>query len=492
MPSIHTRLRAGAFVALAATLLAACGGGGSGGTPAPAAPNAAPPTASTNSVVVTGAITAFGSVYVNGVRYETGSAAFEVGGRSGTQADLKVGHVVQLKGRRTEAGGNASAERIVRRDAVEGPISAIDATTNRVTVLGQTVLVTAATSFDDSISPANLAGLKVGDAIEVSGLPNASGQIEATRIEKSAAGAGWEVVGRATAVNTTTKKLTINALVVDWSTAALADFATGQPKDGDVVEVKGTALNAAREFVATRLENLGARDMRPDDGGGIEVEGYVTRFVSGTDFDVNGKAVTTTSSTVYERGTAADLKLNARVEAYGTPNSAGVVVATKIEFKRSGNVRVEGLVDAIDAAAGTVRVLGVDIAIDANTRLEDKAASRSQFFRLADLRVGDPVEIRGYESAAGSNRLVATRLEREKALTESSLRGPVRSVAQPQFTILGTTVATTPTTRFERGEDVRITATEFFATTGLVGREVEAEGTWNGTTLTATDVKLEN
>jgi hypothetical protein len=142
--------------------LAACGGGG-GGSSSLNTPAGTPPTAAATSVVTTGPITAFGSVYVNGVRYETGNAQIEIDGRAATQAELKVGHVVELKGTRGPNGANASAARIVRRNAVTGPIATIDATTNRITVLGQTVLLTASTSFDDSISPANLSGLKAGD-----------------------------------------------------------------------------------------------------------------------------------------------------------------------------------------------------------------------------------------------------------------------------------------------------------------------------------------
>ena len=38
-----------------------------------------------------GEVTGFGSVYVNGVRYATDSAAFLINGRLGTEADLSVG-----------------------------------------------------------------------------------------------------------------------------------------------------------------------------------------------------------------------------------------------------------------------------------------------------------------------------------------------------------------------------------------------------------------
>jgi hypothetical protein len=492
--TLKTTLLAAVFAA--AGILAACGGGGgTTGSNTLATPGSSPTGATATSVVANGPITAFGSVFVNGQRFDTSAAQIEIEGQSGTQAQLKVGDVVELKGSRNNADGTASAARIVRRSAVRGPIAAIDTTTNRITVLGQTVLVTAATSFDSSISPADLTGLKVDDVIEVHGLPNASAQIEATRIEKAAAGAVWKVVGKAASTDTTNKKLSINALVVNYATATLSDFATGAPKDGDIVEAKGTSLNAAKELVATSLENVGVKAMKPDDANGeVEVEGFVTRYVSATDFDVAGKAVTTTSSTTYEGGTVADLKLNARLEAEGALNAAGVLVAAKVKFRTQANVRLRGTIDTIGTTATTVTVLGIETTVNTMTRLEDKTSNASQFFKFADLKTGDTVEIRGYESPANSGKIVALRLERVPAGSTSTvfLRGPIRTAATPSFTILNVNVTTTATTQFRAnsGSSTTLTQAQFFATTNLVGQTASAVGTFAGGTLTATKVEL--
>lgn len=478
-PSFRARLAA--LAAAAAILLAACGGGGSS-MPATA-------TASATSVVTTGVVTGFGSIYVNGVRYDTSGAQFDIDGRPGTQAELKVGDVVQLKGRR--GGNTASAERIVHRNSVQGPIAAVDSTANRLTVLGQTVLVSASTSFDDSISPAGIAGLAVGDVIEVSGLPNSSGQIEATRIEPAAAGATWEVVGRIAASDGTRKQFELNELVVAYGSATLDDFGAGGPKDGDVVEVKGATLGAAGELIATRVEFLGNKDMRPDGASGeVEIEGFVTRYVSATDFDVTNRPVTTNGSTVYRGGTAADLKADARVEVEGSLDAAGVLVAAKVEFKRRANVRVEAAIESIDATANSFKVLGIEVSVDASTRVEDKSGNGSQFFKFADLRAGDVVAVRGLESPAGSGKMLALRLERMKELRETRLRGPVKRIERPNFTILTAVVTTTDATRFERDEDLDLTADEFFGLTDLVGTSVDVRGTQNGTVYTATRVEV--
>ena len=65
----------GLFAAVAALVLAACsGGGGSSGD------DAAQSAAQSVPVISSGTVTGFGSVFVNGVRFETSSAAFTING----------------------------------------------------------------------------------------------------------------------------------------------------------------------------------------------------------------------------------------------------------------------------------------------------------------------------------------------------------------------------------------------------------------------------
>ena len=178
------------FAAAAALSLAACSGGGSSNDGAPQSAAQSVP------VISSGAVTGFGSVFVNGVRFETSSAAFTINGRPGTQADLRVGHIVRIHGHRDGA-GNSTADRIDFDDLVKGPVTSVDTAAGTLVVLGQTVLVDADTSFDDNIPGGSLAGLAAGDNVEVSGMRRADGDIQATRIEGKPAGTTFEVTGAA-------------------------------------------------------------------------------------------------------------------------------------------------------------------------------------------------------------------------------------------------------------------------------------------------------
>jgi len=63
----------------------------------------------------------------------------------------------------------------------------------------------------------------------VSGLVNAAGVIEATRIELKAASSAVELKGTATAVDTVARRLRINGQQVDYSTAQLSNFRAASP-----------------------------------------------------------------------------------------------------------------------------------------------------------------------------------------------------------------------------------------------------------------------
>jgi hypothetical protein len=484
MPHEETHMRFPAlrnfFYVMSTLALVACGGGG-GSSDSSNAPATPPAQSTSQPVVSSGTITGFGSVHVNGVHFETTHTTFMINGRSGSQGDLHVGDVVTVRGRHGDD-GNGVADRIDFADAVKGPLDSVDTIASKLVVLGQTVLVDADTSFDDNITGAVLAGLVAGDLVEVSGMRRADGSIQATRIEKQPAGTVFEVTGRASQVDTTARKLHVNALVVDYSTATVQGFPSGQPKDGDLIEAKGATLNAAQELLATSLE-LETADVQPGDNAmRNEIEGLITRYVSATDFDVAGKAVTTTASTRFENGIARDLALNVKVEVEGPVNVSGVLAASKVQFKRASSARIEARVDSVDRAANTVTVLGIVVTVNGTTRLEDKGDTRVTNFSLADLATGDYVEIRGAETSTG--KVIASRLERRRVTNEVRLRGVVSAVARPAFTLLGVTVQTTNATRFNDG-------TETFFTTAQ-GKIVQAKGSVDGGSFVAREVEFEN
>jgi hypothetical protein len=468
-----------ATILLAATAaLVACGGGS--GMSSTSAPSGAAP------VVAMGTITGFGSIYVNRVHFQTTSATIRKNGQVVAQSALKVGEIARVKGTKDATAETGSADSVDVEENVVGPIATIMG--NTLTVLGQTVTIDAGTSFSSDVQPADITGLKVADFIEVSGMTAADGTITATRIERDSSAGTLQVLGTVASIDTAMHTFMINALIVNYSAANLSGFASGQPANGDLVEVHGTTFDlATTTLTATGVDKQMSDVQEAGDHGDMEREGLITRFASATDFDVADEPVTTTSATVYHNGTAADLALNVKVEVEGSLNSSNVLVADVISFDRNGGVELQSNVTAVDTMAGTLTVLGVQITVTSSTRFEDKSSAQVEMFNLSNISMGDTVNVRGYESPAGSGKLVATRLDREPPSTEVEVSGPFTAGTSPQFSMFGITVDASSATLRNAG-GATITLTDFL--TQAVGHSVAVTGTLSGTIVTASEARI--
>lgn len=470
----------------------AAGCGGSSSNTAIDGPSDPPPTGGIGRTgFAQGPISNFGSVVVNGVRYETNSATFSVNGVSGTQDDLRVGQVVTVRGSVDDNGVDGDAEEISFEDNVKGPIQVIDRALSQIVVLGQTVLIDPETSFDDSISPSSIEGLSVDSIVEISGLVDATGRITATRIERKAAGTEFEVLGIVSNLDSNNLRFNINDLVVDYGNATLDnDFPGGQISPGDFVEAKGMSLGAGGELEATQVE---LKNALPEvaDGAYVEIQGFITRFASAEDFDVTGLPVTTNGNTVFEGGSAADLGLNIKVEVEGDVDASGILVATKVDIRRAKAVRATANVDSVDAAGNSLVLLGITINVDALTRLEDKSSADIRPLTLSAINAGDYLEVRGGEVPAGSGEILATILEREDPDPDAILQGFVETFSNSAFSILGVTIQTSAATVFRDVDDSIIPAAQFFNQLGA-NSLVKAKGIETSDTLiSAEEVEFE-
>ena len=483
---LHTGLQSLTLVC-AAALTAACGGSSGGTSSNPAGAGTAAPA----PAVAFGAISGFGSIIVNGVRFDTSAATFEIDDVPGSEDDLDVGHVVLVRGTLDPNGTTGTAMSVEFDDNVEGPIQtgSIDVAAGTLIVLGQTVRTNADTSFDDSIPGQALAGLADGDVVEVSGYVDADGNILATRIELKNPGPGddFEVTGIVSNHDAGAMTFMINALVVDYSSAVLEDFPGGTIDDGDLVEVEGLMINQAGDLIATEVE-FEDDHVAGNDDDHVEIEGLITRFNDATDFDVSGFPVTTNNGTEFEGGVAGDLGLDVKVEVEGRLNANGVLVAREVDFRRDSVVEIEGLVDSVDAASGTVTVLGIPIHVDLLTRMEDDRDDVEPF-GLGNIVAGDFIAVRGSEDPNAPGEVLAARLERDDGMIdETVLQGFVESVAEPSITILGVTIDTSGVApqNFEDESDMPIGSAGFFGRPPD-GELVKVEGTEVADTMIVAD-----
>lgn len=482
-------LRFVALVFVTVFSLAACGGGGgsggdsSGSTPPPVADDPA-------EVTVVGPISEFGSVVVNGIRFESSNAEIVVNGEPATEADLRLGQMVTVSGHVNSDGTTGSASRIEFTADVLGPVEDIDLADARVMVMGQAVLINEATVFDDGIDPETLRGIDVGDVVEVSGFINARGEVEATRIDLPTSLEEFRVSGRISDLDMGNFRFRINDLLIDFSIVVVIELPDGAPIEGIFVQVMGT-ITEDGVLVITSIE-IRFDDMPGEEGDRVELLGFITRFESPEDFDVGFRPVTIDDETQFENGTAEDLALGRKVLVDGVLNADLVLVADTIRFidpaaEPEGRVEIEALVDDIDLDAATITLLGIPVAVDDFTLFNDDLEERRPF-GLGDISVGDYVEMQGREDPPASRMVQALRIERKPARDEVQLEGTVESVDQSSLTILGITVLADSDTEYFAADRTPITADEFF---GLAsGTRVDAFGGWDGMVITATRLEL--
>jgi hypothetical protein len=474
-----SRFLSATFMALTLALAVACGGGGSSGSgmTSPAA----------TSVMATGAITGFGSIYVNGVHFQTTHAVIHKNGVLVDQSQLGVGEIARVQGTK-DSDSTGDADSIDVDENIVGAIDTVDSANNMLTVLGQTVKINNGTSFSPDIQPLGIDGLHAGAYIRVCGTVDSSGNVVATRISSSTAGGTLQVIGPVSMLDSANHKFRINALSVDYSGATVEGFGSGQPANGDQAEVRGAAYDAGTTtLAATRVERMESEHEQAQGDHEIEREGLVTRFASATDFDVAGKPVTTTSATMYRGGTSSDLALNVKVEVEGSYDSDNVLVAQVIAFHHVGNVVLQSQVTAVDTTAGTLTLLGITVGVGSMTRLEDHAMDNDHMFNLGDINVGDVVGVVGYESPAGSGMLAATMLVRARPGSPVIVVGPYGTATAPEFTVFGVMVDGSAAKLLGANWST-LTFDEF--NTQAAGKYVAVTGTLSGTTVQATAAKI--
>jgi hypothetical protein len=385
----------------AVAALSGCGGGGDGAGIGSIASVGSGGTGSFSS----GAITGFGSIIVNGVRFDDSQARItDDDGVVHNPDDLKLGMVVSITASTITtgvSGSSATATSITFGSELRGPITSISG--QALVVLGQTVQVGADTVFDDGII-GGLAGLLVGQIIEVHGFIDPStNQILATRIERDATAATLKLQGQVQSLDTTAKTFTIGSLTISFAGIAAAALPANLA-NGLVVQVvlAPSPATGTRTALSVRSEA-----QQVEDHADAELEGTVTAFTSVTSFSVNGVAVDASKASFPNGNTA--LKLGARVEVKGS-TVTGVLVATEVKVENEAEVQnqefeIHGTLTNLNATSKTFVIRGVTVSFAGTVRFDNGDATKLAMVNGTSAIV----EVRGTNNAA-TNSVTATRI----------------------------------------------------------------------------------
>jgi hypothetical protein len=356
-----------ATYSILALSLAACGGGGGTNN---GAVNTTNNLVTSEKEFVAGTVTGFGSVIVEGVRYDDSAAKVQIeydpaAPKAAPVSDLKLG--MQLVVKVAKAG---FADTVVSGSEVLGPISSI--TADGFIVAGQTIKIST-----DSASPtvfdgvANLAGLAVNDRVEVHGSRDANNNVVATRIErKNPSGVIMtRVVGTIAALNTTAKTFTVGGLVVSYSdTTRLLPASTSLASlaDGQVVAVFSSASPTAAGISAKTIAvKKGLESQNPVDADKAWVGGHIRdlNFASKT-FNLKGVSVDASAAT-FGNGTASDLANARKVRVTGV-FQGGVLKATDVKFAKSQGDALVELIGPVSSFVSAKSFLVRGVPVDAS------------------------------------------------------------------------------------------------------------------------------
>jgi hypothetical protein len=391
--------------AMVGSLLWACGSGGyeSGGMDG---------TGSEEPSVATGEIAAFGSVFVNGVEYDTEGAAITLDEAVSGEHALKLGMVVTVTGSVNDDGVTGKASRIEFVSQARGPIGSltvVDADTVTMTVWGKTLQI----DDDTSLHGVVVSDLVVGMVVQASGFRDEDGVLHASHLEKIgdqySEGDALTLRVVVDAVDHAQKMFTADDVHIDYGQATLLHMRVDQLVVGAALIVQGTSQDGGSTVMANTLRpDDWFRDRDDDDDASIEVEGIISNYISLSDFRLQGYRVNA-SQADFERGDADDLASGVRVEVAGMLNAEGVLVADEVVFKKAAAIRLAGPIEDIDVSTKSFVVRGTRFTSDVRTRFRDESDEEVRYFGFANLRTGDYVDVLGL---IGDNQNYATRVQR--------------------------------------------------------------------------------
>jgi hypothetical protein len=264
---------------------------------------------------------------VAGQTWNIDHASILIDGQPATSEQVVDGLITTVQGTIAPT-AMGTADSVVSETVVAGPITSVSSTADQLIVLGQSVALTPNTAMD--VSPLALAA---GDTVAINALVTADGSLVATHVARRAADLEYVVTGTVSSLDDSRHTFLINGLTVGYSGVVPQGFPTGIIHDGDVVRVFGRVAGGSTTLSAREVE-FRLATLPGQAGEFVALYGYITRFVSNTDFDVNGVAITTSAATEMTGATDIHgnlvLALDEVVDICGTLLSNGEVAATEV------------------------------------------------------------------------------------------------------------------------------------------------------------------
>ncbi|MBU4316675.1 MAG: hypothetical protein KKF30_05325 [Proteobacteria bacterium] len=359
-------------------------------------------------VISTGTVTEIGSVWVNGIEFDTREANIYANGTLKGRGDgavassIRPGQVVRVNGS-LSGDGSGHAEAVYYFSILSGPIREINQVGKYdfiLNILGQDVIA----NEETQLQGATLELLEPGNLMDISGFIDDQGNIQASFMEKKADAPNPDdrlfISGVIGDLNENNKTFMINTFPVHYENTSLGGPLQEGLENGMWIQGSGQLESDGEAFLAETLNPLDR--LENDQGNQVAIEGVIRTDLLENRFFVEGYAIEVNSETLFENGEREEILAGSRIEAEGR-FSGGVLVAARIKFIFGFKFQAE--IIEIDPVNQTLKLEGleeVSLEINSLTRFRGQAKS------FEELGVGDQVMIRG--RFVEENTLVAAQI----------------------------------------------------------------------------------
>jgi hypothetical protein len=337
-----------------------------------------------------GTVSGFGSIYVNGVHFDTDTAQVEVVGASTAEEALVVGMVVEVIGEIDADGKTGVAQTIRAERVLLGIIDAVDEVDlgrKAIRILGQTVYI----DEDATLENVAFADLAPGLGASISGFVTDSGDIKATyltRKDLDTTTDNVEVAGYVSSIDAAAQTFQLQDLLVQTSGSTFVNGAAEDIKSAVRVHVSGLWLADSQILQAERVTFLAkpAQEVRY-----TIIEGVIRNLSDGATFMVQNTLVEMQNAMI-ENGSIQDIQNAAQVIVFGALEQ-GVLKADRIHIKPRHPNRFRGTVSEINAAEDTFKLLDGLFKVTKFTQFKDNSRTMERYFNLERLNIDEEVEV---------------------------------------------------------------------------------------------------
>ncbi|RZL95995.1 MAG: hypothetical protein EOP82_01650 [Variovorax sp.] len=269
-----------------------------------------------------GAVDGAGSIFVNGLRYNTDAVVVSI---EDTPA-LQLGMSAKVAGPVDAEFTSGVARRIESAADVRGTVSSVSPAQGSFVILGTTVTTDEATVWGDSTG---LAAIAPGATLQIWGLPAAPGVLLATRVEQR--GPSEPILsGTVQNLDATARTFTLGGILVDYSAATSSTSPDGRPlANGTLVRVRANAELRGR-LPATLVQWWYPVPIMASSTP-LQLAGVVTDYAGLSALRVLGVTVDTSSAQI-TGGPSSSIGNGVKVQVAGHLVS-GVLKATKIKIR---------------------------------------------------------------------------------------------------------------------------------------------------------------